>query len=279
MVTLRRAAVRRRKQSDPGRRRHRRAHGESATTPRVTLAALSRGPRRQRRPPIASLSPRTTAILSRQLLVLYRAKADGNLQFCPTLRIFIRSNPPAMAISKPELACVYAALILADDDIDVTVSIASASLVSRPPPLVPLVPRPGPETTATPATRSGPSHARPRPRTVRSRRFLGPRTCPSFRSTATISRCRGSLPRGRPPRSAAIVATCLRTLVSFVRVSNVPSRCDFSPQQVPRRHFFNRPSEFSRFTDARRLGLYLTRFDLNVLVSRVTGDLNYDQVL
>lgn len=29
-----------------------------------------------------------------------------------------------MAISKPELACVYAALILADDDIDVTVCIA-----------------------------------------------------------------------------------------------------------------------------------------------------------
>lgn len=28
-----------------------------------------------------------------------------------------------MAISKPELACVYAALILADDDIDVTVNI------------------------------------------------------------------------------------------------------------------------------------------------------------
>lgn len=30
-----------------------------------------------------------------------------------------------MATSKPELACVYAALILADDDIDVTVSITS----------------------------------------------------------------------------------------------------------------------------------------------------------
>jgi len=28
-----------------------------------------------------------------------------------------------MAISKPELACVYAALVLSDDDIDVTVNI------------------------------------------------------------------------------------------------------------------------------------------------------------
>lgn len=35
-----------------------------------------------------------------------------------------------MAISKPELACVYASLILADDDIDVTVNITLACLFS-----------------------------------------------------------------------------------------------------------------------------------------------------
>lgn len=80
-------------------------------------------------PSYAHRSPPSS--LSRSLLVLNRAKASRRLAISlETLDFHPFQSTDTMTISKPEAACVYAALVLIDDDIDVTVNI-SAVLFAR----------------------------------------------------------------------------------------------------------------------------------------------------